>query len=193
MVQFSGSTILRDDPAVERSHAHAHHRRTHSSSWPPTPRPSSKAAPRDIDQALGIFWNLVERLRDAADEQQPIHQVEEIIFRDVLTIGLAMLRAFLAASGDGDVGPTLTIPGETPDEPPQVLPRLDAPRSRPYLSDLRRSHHRAGRLRSRPARRRTAGRPAASAPAAVLLPAPASGWGPSSSTTPMPRPSGNSG
>ena len=49
-------------------------------------------------------------------------------------MGLALLRAFLAASGDGDVGPTLTIPGESPDEPPQVLPRLDEPRSRPYLS-----------------------------------------------------------
>ena len=42
--------------------------------------------------------------------------------------------SFLAASGDGDVGPTLTIPGEGPEEPPQVLPRLDEPRSRPYLS-----------------------------------------------------------
>ena len=49
-------------------------------------------------------------------------------------MGLALLRSFLAASGDGDVGPTLTIPGERPDEPPQVLPRLDEPRSRPYLS-----------------------------------------------------------
>src|SRR5204863_6156691 len=29
---------------------------------------------------------------------------------------------------------TLTIPGGSPDEPPQVLPRLDEPRSRPYLS-----------------------------------------------------------
>ena len=57
-----------------------------------------------------------------------------IIFRDVLTMGLALLRSFLAASGEGDVGPTLTIPGETPDEPPHVLPRLDGPRSRNYLS-----------------------------------------------------------
>src|SRR3954454_13114996 len=45
-----------------------------------------------------------------------------------------MLRAFLASSGMGDVGPTLTIPGESPEEPPQVLPRLETPRSRPYLS-----------------------------------------------------------
>jgi hypothetical protein len=88
----------------------------------------------DINQALGIFWTLVERIRNAADGQQPIHQVEEFIFREVLTMGLALLRSFLAASGDGDVGPTLTLPGGHPDEPPLVLPRLDEPRSRPYLS-----------------------------------------------------------
>ena len=96
--------------------------------------PEQRSCAQDIDQALTIFWNLVERVQDAADAQQPIHQVEEIIFRDVLTMGLALLRSFLAASGEGDVGPTLTIPGETPDEPPHVLPRLDEPRSRTYLS-----------------------------------------------------------
>ena len=100
----------------------------------PDSTPEQRSYAGDIDQALAIFWTLVERLQDAADGQQPIHQVEEIIFRDVLTMGLALLRSFLAASGDGDVGPTLTIPGESPGEPPLVLPRRDAPRSRPYLS-----------------------------------------------------------
>jgi hypothetical protein len=52
-----------------------------------------------IEQALTIFWTLVERLQAAAAEEQPIHQVGETIFRDVLKIGLAMLRAFLASSG----------------------------------------------------------------------------------------------
>ena len=100
----------------------------------PDTTPEYQSCAQDIDQALTIFWTLIERLRNAADQEQPIHQVEAIIFRDVLTMGRALLRSFLAASGDGDVGPTLTIPGETPDEPPQVLPRLDEPRSRPYLS-----------------------------------------------------------
>src|SRR5215210_1231258 len=62
--------------------------------------PEQRSCAQDIDQALTIFWNLVERVRDAADAQQPIHQVEEIIFRDVLTMGLALLRSFLAASGE---------------------------------------------------------------------------------------------
>src|SRR3954454_20829912 len=86
----------------------------------PGTTPEQQSCARDVDQALTLFWTLVERLRDAAEERQPIHQVEETIFRDILKIGLAMLRAFLATSGDGDVGPTLTIPGGTPDEPPHV-------------------------------------------------------------------------
>jgi hypothetical protein len=100
----------------------------------PGTTPEQRSCARHIDQALTLFWTLVERLQGAADQEQPIHRVEEIIFQEVLTIGLALLRSFLAACGDGDLGPTLTIPGETPDEPPQILPRLDEPRSRPYLS-----------------------------------------------------------
>jgi hypothetical protein len=100
----------------------------------PDTTPEQRGCSTAIDQALSLFWTLVERLQDAAEEKQPIHQVEELIFRDLLAIGLAMLRAFLDSSGDGDVGPTLTLFGESPEEPPQVLPRLDAPRSRPYQS-----------------------------------------------------------
>jgi hypothetical protein len=100
----------------------------------PGTTPEQQGCSRAIDQALSLFWTLVERLQVAADEKQPIHQVEEMIFRDLLAIGLAMLRAFLDASGDGDVGPTLTVPGTSPGEPPQSMPRLDGPRSRPYLS-----------------------------------------------------------
>ena len=96
----------------------------------PETAPEQRNGSRDIDQALTIFWTLVERVRDAAEGRQPIHQVEETIFRDLLSIGHAMLRSFLDSSGTGDVGPTLTIPAE----PPQTLPRLDEPRSRPYLS-----------------------------------------------------------
>jgi hypothetical protein len=87
-----------------------------------------------VDQALSVFWILVERLRAAAQQQEPIHHVEETVFRQLLVMGAALLQAFLAASGDGDVGPTLNLPSAEPSEPPQVLPRIDAPRSRPYLS-----------------------------------------------------------
>src|SRR3954452_6494201 len=96
--------------------------------------PEQRGCSMAIDQALTTFWNLVERLHAAADAQQPIHHVEETLFRQLLVIGQDLLRAFLARAGDGDVGPTLTIPGDSPSEPSQDLPRLDTSRSRPYLS-----------------------------------------------------------
>jgi hypothetical protein len=96
--------------------------------------PEQAACDKAIDRSLTTFWTLVERLHCAADQQQPIHQVEEAVFRALLAMGLDLLRAFLALSGDGDAGPNLTVHGERPDDPPQVLPRLDQPRRRPYLS-----------------------------------------------------------
>jgi hypothetical protein len=96
--------------------------------------PEQAGCAKAIDRSLTIFWTLVERLRAAADQRQPIHQVEEAIFRDLLAMGRDLLRAYLALSGDGDAGPDLTVPGDGPDDPPQVLPRLDQPRARPYLS-----------------------------------------------------------
>jgi hypothetical protein len=98
------------------------------------PTPEQAGCAMAIDRSLSIFWILVERLRVAADQQQPIHQVEEVIFRQVLAMGREFLAAFVALSGDGDAGPDLTLPGDRPSDPPQVLPRLDQVRSRPYLS-----------------------------------------------------------
>jgi hypothetical protein len=87
-----------------------------------------------VDHALNLFWTTVEQLRAAADRRQPIHDVEEAVFRQLLVMGHSLLRAFVAASGDGDVGPTLALAGQSPSQLPQVLPRLDERRSRPYLS-----------------------------------------------------------
>jgi len=98
------------------------------------PTPEQQGCSMAIDQALSIFWTRVERLHAAADGQQPIHQVEEALFRDLLAMGRALLQGFIALAGDGDAGPTLTVPGPSPADPPEVLPRLDRPRSRPYLS-----------------------------------------------------------
>jgi hypothetical protein len=102
--------------------------------FPVLSTPEQRGCSMAIDQALTTFWGLVQRLHAAADQQQPIHHVEEVIFRQLLAMGLDLLRAFLALSGNGDAGPTLTIPGEGPTEPPQVVPRLETPRCRPYLS-----------------------------------------------------------
>src|SRR5512135_1045907 len=96
--------------------------------------PEQRGCSMAIDRAHNTFWNLVEQLHAVADDRQPIHKVEEVIFRQLLVIGQDLLRAFLDRAGDGDAGSALTIPGDTASEPPQVLPRLDTPRSRPYLS-----------------------------------------------------------
>jgi hypothetical protein len=102
----------------------------------PTVKFSASPTPEQaaVDHALNLFWTLVERLKSAADQQLPIHHVEEALFRQLLLMGHSLLAAFVAASGDGDVGPTLTLPGGRPSDSPQVLPKLDELRSRPYLS-----------------------------------------------------------
>src|SRR3954464_2552344 len=96
--------------------------------------PEQQACTIKIEEGLKTFWNLVERLRYAADQQRPIHQVEEALFRELLVIGRCLLQAFLDMAGTGDVGPTLTLAGDAPSDPDQELPRLDQPPKRPYLS-----------------------------------------------------------
>jgi hypothetical protein len=96
--------------------------------------PEQKACSAKIDEGLKTFWNLVERMRYAADQQHPIHQVEETLFRELLVIGRCLLQAFLDMAGTGDVGLTLTRAGESPSDPDQELPRLDPRHQRPYLS-----------------------------------------------------------
>ena len=96
--------------------------------------PEQTACSMKIEEGLKTFWNVVEHMQHAADRQQPIHQVEEIIFRDLLVIGRWLLQAFLDMAGTGDVGPTLTVAGDSPSDPDQELPRLDQSRKRPYLS-----------------------------------------------------------
>src|SRR3954462_14970150 len=96
--------------------------------------PEQTACSTKIDPGLKLFWNLVERMQHAADQQQPIHQVEEILFRDLLAIGRCLLEAFVGLAGTGDVGPTLTVAGESRAEPDRELPRLEQRYKRPYLS-----------------------------------------------------------
>jgi hypothetical protein len=96
--------------------------------------PEQAACSKNIDEGLKTFWNVVEHMQHAADRQQPIHQVEETIFRNLLVIGRWLLRAFLDMAGTGDMGPTLTVVGASPSDPAQELPRLDQLHKRPYLS-----------------------------------------------------------
>ncbi len=96
--------------------------------------PEQQACSINIDQGLKTFWALVEHMQQAADQQQPIHQVEETIFRQLMVAGRWLLQAFLDMAGSGDVGPTVTVAGDSPTQPDQELPRLEPTRMRPYLS-----------------------------------------------------------
>src|SRR5208283_2625096 len=96
--------------------------------------PEQKACSMHLGEGLKTFWSLVEHLQHAADEHQPMHQVEEVIFRELLVVGRWLLHAFLDLAGPGDVGPTLTVAGDSAANQDQELPRLDRPRKRPYLS-----------------------------------------------------------
>ena len=45
--------------------------------------PEQAACSMNIEQGLKTFWNVVEYMHHAAERQQPIHQVEETIFRSL--------------------------------------------------------------------------------------------------------------
>ena len=96
--------------------------------------PEQSACSKSIDEGLNTFWALVERLQNAADRHQPIHEVEEIAFRQLLVVGRWLLQAFLDMAGSGEVGPTVTVAGDSPTDPDRELPRLEQTRTRPYLS-----------------------------------------------------------
>src|SRR5271169_161735 len=93
-----------------------------------------KACSKCINEGLNTFWTLVERLQNAAEQHQPIHEVEETAFRQLLVVGRWLLQAFLDMAGSGDVGPTMIVAGDSPSDPDQKLPRLEPIRTRPYLS-----------------------------------------------------------
>jgi hypothetical protein len=96
--------------------------------------PEEQACSNSIGEGLNTFWALVEYLQNATDQHQPIHQVEESIFRRLLVVGRWMLQAFLDMADSGDVGPTVNVAGDSPTDVGQELPRLEQARSRPYLS-----------------------------------------------------------
>ena len=60
---------------------------------------------------------LARYVQEAARNGLAAHQVEEGLFRRLLSLGHALFSQFLALQGSGDIGPELALPGE------QVLQR----------------------------------------------------------------------
>jgi hypothetical protein len=68
-----------------------------------------------------------EFVRGAGREQLRMDEVERELFSQLLLLGLTLLKAHVAAQGDGDAGPTLEADGHE-------VSRLAEPRERRYLS-----------------------------------------------------------
>ena len=73
------------------------------------------------------FEEMVEFFRQAGADALRVDELERGLWQRLLAIGLAMLEAFVAQAGEGDVGKTVEHEGQT-------LRRLDARRMRRYLS-----------------------------------------------------------
>ena len=118
--------------------------------------PEQQACSNSIGEGLNTFWTLVEYLENAADQQKPIHQVEETHFPE--TLGSRAVDApgvlghgwFWRRRSDRECGGRFSQrPGV------RELPRLEQARSAPLSFDLRRDRHRADLLRPRPGRSRS--------------------------------------
>jgi hypothetical protein len=75
---------------------------------------------RGFLKAQEHFHGLQALVEQALQDQQRIDLVERDLMQQLLQLGLALLEAFVAGSGDGDLGPSATPPGSV--EPKNRLP-----------------------------------------------------------------------
>lgn len=80
-------------------------------------------------ELLGKFVpQLLERLQTALREGQPVHEGEQALWDLALQLGQQSLAAWLASHGNGDLGPTVTLPDG------RTAQRLAEPHPRRYHS-----------------------------------------------------------
>jgi hypothetical protein len=101
------------------------------------------ACEREFLKAHEQFDKLVERIRQASEEGRRIDEVERLAFTGLLSMGLTLLKAFVAAAGNGDVGESLHVasdPAQVSEPPrettaaPRTVRRLPGMRTRRYAS-----------------------------------------------------------
>jgi hypothetical protein len=78
-------------------------------------------------KAYGVFQKMCALLQAAFREGQRLDQVERLLKTCLAEQGLGALEDYVEATGDGDMGPTVTCEGH-------VLERSEAPQARRYLS-----------------------------------------------------------
>jgi hypothetical protein len=79
-------------------------------------------------KAQHLFDSLGEFVQQAARDAQRIDTVEREVFRQLLGLGHTLLSAFVAAQGDGDLGPQAETPGG------RIVRRLPERHGRRYVS-----------------------------------------------------------
>ena len=80
------------------------------------------------ENLLPLFEELTGQVLQAAQGGTPIHEVENVVWQQVLRIGRAALGQFLALLGTGDMGETITLPDG------RCCRRLEAEHTRGYVS-----------------------------------------------------------
>lgn len=94
-------------------------------------------------KAFDVLEQLINQVRNAGEKQQRLDEVERLVFGELLTMGLHILRGFVANAGNGDVGETFEMTAATTDTsadadattlPARVLRRLKELHSRRYMS-----------------------------------------------------------
>ena len=81
----------------------------------------------ELLKAQTQFDETIDFIRQAGNDQLRMDEVERGLWRRLLAMGLAMLKAFVAQAGDGNAGETIEQDGQT-------LHRIDATRERRYVS-----------------------------------------------------------
>ena len=82
----------------------------------------------DKQELAGEMAELAQYIHEAARKGLAAHQVEQDLFRRLLSLGHVLFGQFLALQGSGDIGPELALPGG------QVLQREPEPVDRQYAT-----------------------------------------------------------
>lgn len=63
-----------------------------------------------LNRLVDMAGDLYIRVRQAADDGTPMHEVEKAVFEQLLAMGHHILGVFLSAAGSGDLGESLAMP-----------------------------------------------------------------------------------
>lgn len=81
-----------------------------------------------MENLASVFQDLKDTVVRAVRENQPIHEMERAVWEQVLRLGRQALTQILASLGNGDLGPTVTLPDG------RCCPRLEKEHTRRYVS-----------------------------------------------------------